>query len=69
MAETSSKHGFRAYVAECARILYWAVFKPFTFARWLRDILPDLKLMDSPFKMRKEFPTNPRLRRYAGQVC
>ena len=55
-------------LAECVRILYWAYFKPYTFANWLRDIHPELKAIDNPFKMNAEFNSNPRLHRYAQQV-
>jgi hypothetical protein len=55
-------------VAECMRLLYWIYFKPFTFKSWLRDIHPELRPIDNPFDKRAEFLTNPRLRRYAGQV-
>ncbi len=55
-------------LAECVRILYWAYFKPYTFANWLRDIHPELKAIDNPFKMKAEFNSNPRLHRYAEQV-
>ncbi|MEH2461022.1 ATP-binding protein [Nostoc sp.] len=68
MSNTSSTSGFWNYVAECVRLLYWIYFKPFTFERWLRDIHPELKPTDNPFDKRAEFRTNPRLRRYAGQV-
>ncbi|MBD2504310.1 nSTAND1 domain-containing NTPase [Anabaena azotica] len=56
------------YVAECVRLLYWIYFKPYTFERWLRDIHPELKPRDNPFDKKSEFQSNPRLRRYAGQV-
>ena len=56
------------YLAECARLLYWIYFKPFTLAEWLREIHPDLKSNTNPFTMRAEFRANPKLRRYAGQV-
>ncbi|MBD2598628.1 AAA family ATPase [Nostoc spongiaeforme FACHB-130] len=68
MSQTSPKLGLWNYVAECLRLLYWIYFKPFTFERWLRDIHPELKPIDNPFNRRSEFCTNPRLRRYAGQV-
>lgn len=55
------------YVAECVRLLYWSYFKPFTFKHWLKDIHPELGVSDNPFTKRYEFPTNPRLRRYAQQ--
>ncbi|RAM48317.1 MAG: AAA family ATPase, partial [Hapalosiphonaceae cyanobacterium JJU2] len=56
------------YITECARLLYWAYFKPYTFERWLRDIHLELKPNTNPLSKRTEFGTNPRLRRYAGQV-
>ncbi len=68
MSNTSPASGFWKYVAECVRLLYWIYFKPFTFERWLRDIYPELKPRDNPFNKRARFRTNPRLRRYAGQV-
>ena len=42
--------------------------KPYTFARWLRDIHPELAPTSNPFDKRDEFIINPRLRRYAEQV-
>lgn len=68
MSKTSLTSPFCNYVAECVRLLYWAYFKPFTFERWLCNIHPELKLKDNPFDKQAEFHTNPRLRRYAGQV-
>ncbi|WP_099070306.1 ATP-binding protein [Nostoc linckia] len=68
MSNKSPTSGFWNYVAECVRLLYWAYFKPFSFKRWLRDIHPELKPRDNPFHKRAEFRSNPRLRRYAGQV-
>ncbi|MHC5822743.1 MAG: AAA family ATPase, partial [Nostoc sp.] len=68
MSNTSPASGFWNYVAECVRLLYWSYFKPFTFERWLREIHPELKPTDNPFDKRAEFCSNPRLRRYAGQV-
>ncbi|MDZ8090757.1 MAG: ATP-binding protein [Nostoc sp. DedQUE05] len=68
MSNRSLTSGFWNYVAECVRLIYWIYFKPFTFERWLRDIHPQLKPRDNPFNKRAEFHTNPRLRRYAGQV-
>jgi len=59
---------FWQYIAECARLLYWAYLKPFTLDRWLKDIHPKLDRKSNPFAMRAEFPSNPRLDRYAGQV-
>ncbi|MGD1912985.1 MAG: ATP-binding protein [Rivularia sp. (in: cyanobacteria)] len=59
---------FWVYLIECFNILYWAYLKPYTFANWLRDIHPQLKPTDNPFKMRSEFINNPRLHRYAQQV-
>ncbi|BAZ32889.1 hypothetical protein NIES4074_53960 [Cylindrospermum sp. NIES-4074] len=56
------------YIAECVRLLYWTYFKPYTLERWLRDIHPELKPRDNPFTKQAEFHTNPRLRRYAGQI-
>ncbi|MDB9353220.1 AAA family ATPase [Nodularia spumigena CS-588/05] len=69
MSNNSAKSGFWAYVVECGRLLYWIYFKPFTLENWLRDIHPGLKPKDNPFDKQAEFGTNPRLRRYAGQVC
>ncbi|MCP6758771.1 MAG: hypothetical protein NHB32_08370 [Fischerella sp. CENA71] len=56
------------YITECARLLYWVYFKPYTLKRWLRDIHPELKLDTNVFSKRANFKTNPRLHRYAGQV-
>ena len=68
MTQPISKAKLWSYLAECFRILYWAYFKPYTFANWLRDIHPQLKAIDNPFKMKAEFNSNPRLHRYAQQV-
>jgi len=68
MAKIRQAGGFWTYVAECVRILYWAYFKPFTFASWLRAIHPELTPTDNPFAKRAEFRTNISLQRYAGQV-
>ncbi|MDJ0620024.1 MAG: AAA family ATPase [Calothrix sp. MO_192.B10] len=32
------------YVTECLRLLYWIYFKPFTFKRWLQDILQNINI-------------------------
>ncbi|MBN1812818.1 MAG: AAA family ATPase, partial [Anaerolineae bacterium] len=66
--EASAYSRFVTYVTECARILYWSYFKPFTFRSWLREIAPDLDMDDNPFKRRADFDGNPRLRRYANQA-
>ena len=55
------------YIAECARLLYWAYFKPYTLDRWLKEIHPELDRASNPFTLRAEFPSNPRLYRYAMQ--
>jgi len=68
MAEDSSWTRLWNYTAECARLLYWAFFKPYTLRRWLREIDPELADDSNPFKMRDKWPANPRLRRYAGQL-
>lgn len=56
------------YINECARLLYWIYFKPYTLKRWLQNIHPDLKPGDNPYRKLKQFPNNKPLRRYAGQV-
>ncbi|MGB6299754.1 MAG: AAA family ATPase [Rivularia sp. (in: cyanobacteria)] len=68
MTQPFSKAKLWNDLAECFRILYWAYFKPYTFANWLRDIHPELKAIDNPFTMKAEFNSNPRLHRYAEQV-
>ncbi|AFY44282.1 AAA family ATPase [Nostoc sp. PCC 7107] len=68
MSQHSPTSALWNYVVECLRLLYWIYFKPFTFERWLRDIHPELKPTDNPFDRRSKFLSNPRLRRYAGQV-
>ncbi|MEM9274473.1 MAG: AAA family ATPase [Cyanobacteria bacterium P01_F01_bin.143] len=55
------------YIAECARLLYWSYFKPYTLTRWLQDIHPDLKPMDNPYLKLKQFPHNKSLYHYAEQ--
>jgi hypothetical protein len=69
MSKKKPVSGFRTYVAECVRLCYWAYFKPFTFSRWLGNLHPELELGKNLFNKKTEFPTNPRLRRFAGQVC
>ena len=59
---------FKVYLIESVRILYWAYLKPYTFAKWLQEIHPQLKATDNPFKLRNEFHRNPKLHRYAEQV-
>ena len=56
------------YLAECARLLYWMYFKPYTLEEWLETIHPDLKPTDHPYLKLKKFPNNKHLRRYADQV-
>lgn len=68
MTKTPPANNFRSYVAECARLLYWIYFKPYTFERWLRDIHPELELETNLLIMEAEFLTNAHLRRYAGQI-
>ncbi|NMG19868.1 AAA family ATPase [Brasilonema bromeliae] len=68
MTRQRSASDLWTYIAECIRLLYWIYLKPYTFANWLRDIHPELKPGTNPFAKRAEFSTNPRLRRYAGQV-
>ncbi|MCJ8279329.1 MAG: hypothetical protein MJK14_05170 [Rivularia sp. ALOHA_DT_140] len=58
----------RNYINECARLLYWMYFKPYTLKQWLQDIHPDLKPDDNPYRKLKQFPDNKPLRRYVGQV-
>ena len=60
--------GLWNYITECARLLYWIYFQPYTLKRWLQDIHPDLKPDDNPYPKLKQFPNNKPLRRYAGQV-
>ncbi len=57
-----------SYINECARLIYWIYFKPYTLKQWLQDIHPDLKSNDNPYQKLKQFPNNKPLRRYAGQV-
>ncbi|NER39947.1 MAG: AAA family ATPase [Oscillatoria sp. SIO1A7] len=59
---------FWQYIAECARLLYWSYFKPYTLERWLQEIHPELKRDRNPFALRAEFASNRRLHRYADQV-
>jgi|GEM_PF-727406 len=68
MTKPISLPEFWRYVDECVRILYWAYFKPYTFAKWLRNIDPQLQAIDNPFAMKAEFQSNPDLHRYAQQV-
>ena len=66
-----SRSNSENYILECARLLYWIYFKPFTLEQWLTDIHPDLKSGDNfnnPYIKLKQFPNNQPLRRYAGQV-
>ena len=68
MTTQHPKSGLWSYIRECLRLLYWSYFKPYTFANWLQEIHPQLYTYTNPFTMRVEFRSNPRLRRYAGQV-
>lgn len=68
MSKQNKLYKNRSYLTECFRILYWAYFKPYTFAKWLRNIHPDLKPIDNPFKIKAEFNRNLPLSRYAEQV-
>ena len=56
------------YILECARLIYWIFFKPFTLEQWLKDIHPDLRPRDNPYVKLQQFPNNQPLRRYAGQA-
>lgn len=58
----------RNYINECARLLYWIYFKPYTLKQELQKIHPDLKPDDNPYLKLKQFPDNKPLRRYAGKV-
>ena len=55
------------YITECARLLYWAYFKPYTLDRWLQEIHPELNRNINPFRLQDGFPNNRRLYRYAEQ--
>jgi len=55
-------------IRESGQLLYWIYFKPFTLRRKLRGIHPNLGLDTNPFTLKAEFPGNPALKRYAGQV-
>lgn len=68
MTRQRSTSDLWTYIAECIRLLYWIYFKRYTFANWLQDIHLGLKPDTNPFAKRAKFSTNPRLRRYAGQV-
>jgi uncharacterized protein len=56
------------YIQDCLRLLYWMCFKPYTFAKWLQGIHPQLQAYINPFSLRAEFGKNYRLQRYANQV-
>ena len=47
------------YVKECARLLYWSYFKPYTLDRWLKE--------ETHLLLRNEFAQNPTLNRYKVQ--
>ncbi|NER97327.1 MAG: AAA family ATPase [Symploca sp. SIO1B1] len=55
-------------IRESGQLLYWIYFKPFTLRQKLQEIHPDLKPNTNPFTLKAEFPGNPALKRYAGQV-
>ncbi|MCT7957763.1 hypothetical protein [Laspinema palackyanum] len=69
MSQPNSLSLFWIYLSECARLLYWAYFKPFTFRQWLGNnihaTLPDTY---NPFSKQRELAQNSPLRRYAYQV-
>jgi hypothetical protein len=67
MTNTSLQR-FLVYMTECARLLYWAYFKPFTLQHWLTEIHPKLNIGTNPFQERHRFASSPKLRRYAEQV-
>ena len=56
------------YITQCALLLYWIYFKPYTLDKRLQDIHPDLEPDDNPYRKLKQFPDNKLLRDYAGQV-
>ena len=50
------------YLTECARLLYWMYFKPYTFEKWLKTIHPDLKAVNNPYEELKKSPNNQRFK-------
>lgn len=58
----------RDYWADCARLLYWAYFKPYTYENWLRSIHQELGPLIAPFVFRDSYDENPALRRFASQT-
>ena len=56
------------YIFECAHLLYWIYFQPYTLKKWLQQIDPDLQPNDNPYLELKKNPHNRGLQRYAGQV-
>ena len=53
----------------CARLLFWAYFKPYTLTRYLHEIHQDLWPNINPFSLKAGFPDNPSLARYAWQTA
>ncbi|MBF0340110.1 MAG: hypothetical protein HQL95_04000 [Magnetococcales bacterium] len=56
------------WLKECFTILYWSIFKPFTYKVWLASIHPQLTPTTNPLQFRDEFSSNPLLRKFARQV-
>lgn len=57
-----------AFWAQCARLLYWSLFKPFTYADHLREIHPDLKPLTNPDWLASANGHNAALRQFRRQA-
>jgi hypothetical protein len=64
----NTPHPLKLFLTDCARLLYWTYFKPYTFNQWLQKIHPSLDFKTNPFQFRQEFANNLPLQRYADQV-
>ena len=60
--------GIWEYIKECAQLLQWMYFKPYTLRKYLSELHSDLNINSDVFRYRNEFETNPRLKRYADQT-
>ena len=60
--------GIWEYIKECAQLLQWIYFKPYTLRKYLNELHPGLDVNSNVFQYRDEFETNPELKRYADRT-
>jgi AAA+ ATPase superfamily predicted ATPase len=58
-----------SFWAQCARLLYWAFFKPFTYTDYLRAIHPDLQPTTNPDWLAAASPDNAALAEFRRQAA